>query len=67
MEGDIEAYEGFHGIKTFFFSRREEIGYDIGYRRFQDPPNNAKKKIPVLRLKYIRTWPKLAYLGKPEP
>lgn len=45
MEGDIEVYEGFHGIKTSFFSRREEIGYDIGYRRFQDPPNNAKKKM----------------------
>lgn len=44
MEGDIEVYEGFHGIKTFFFSRREERAYDIGYRRFQDPPNNAKKK-----------------------
>lgn len=44
MEGDIEVYEGFHGIKTSFLSRREEIGYDIGYRRFQDPPNNAKKK-----------------------
>lgn len=27
MEGDVETYEGFHGIKTSFFSRREEIGY----------------------------------------
>lgn len=54
MEGDVEAYEGFHGIKTFFFSRREEIGncrYDtevrtvgLGYRRFQDPPNKRQKK-----------------------
>lgn len=26
MEVDVEAYEGFHGIKTFFFSRREEVG-----------------------------------------
>jgi len=25
MEGDVEAYEGFHEIKTFFCSRREEI------------------------------------------
>lgn len=54
MEGDVEAYEGFHGIKTFF-SRREEIGncrYDtevqtvgLGYRRFQDARTNAKKKL----------------------
>lgn len=26
MEVDIGAYEGFHGIKTSFFSRREEVG-----------------------------------------